>query len=147
MIEEIEKEHEDIERELIELESISSSENINYSNLIHVFTNLISIWDKHEIKENKIFPYLRKHNKLVIPIDQMMFQHKELGNLKNHIIQSLKRGDESEIKKSLNNYGKQIIHKLRKHIDDEDNLLYTIASSELPESDKKHISKLFNSTM
>ena len=57
-LEQLKKEHEDIERELIELETIIEEEIINYPNLLHVFKNLCEIWDIHEEKEEKIFPVL-----------------------------------------------------------------------------------------
>ncbi len=55
-IEMLKQEHEDIERELLEIEAIAEDENINYPNLVHVTGKLCKIWDEHEEKEEKIFP-------------------------------------------------------------------------------------------
>ena len=67
-IEKLKQEHEDIERELFELEQIMGDETINYSNLIHVIKKLCEIWDEHEQKEERIFPIL-EHEKIKIPED------------------------------------------------------------------------------
>ena len=124
-IEKLKQEHEDIERELIELESIMTGEEINYSNLIHVIKNLFEIWDRHEEKEEQIFPIL-KHERIVIPVKTMLSEHKELKPHIEAIKKAINSGNESEVKNMLNQHGKIIIQKLRKHINDEDEILYRI---------------------
>lgn len=124
-IEKLKQEHEDIERELFELEQIMNDEIINYSNLIHVLKNLFNIWDEHEEKEEQVFPIL-KHERIIIPVQTMMFEHKSLRVHKNAIKNAIDSGSENEVKNALNNHGKTIIEKLRKHINDEDEILYRI---------------------
>jgi len=124
-IEKLKQEHEEIERELTELELIMQDETINYSNLIHVLKTLCDRWDKHEQEEERIFPIL-KHEKIVIPVKSMLFDHKNLKPHRQAIQKSLLSGSEFEIKNALNNHGKIIIEKLRKHINDEDEVLYRI---------------------
>ena len=124
-IEKLKEEHEKIERELIELESIMQDEIINYPNLLHVLKSLIALWDLHEQREEKIFPILR-HERIVIPVKTMMFEHKVLDIHKKAIINAIKSGSELEVKKALNIHGKTIIKRLRKHINDEDEILYRI---------------------
>lgn len=136
-VEEIKKEHEDIERELLELEEISNGNVINYSNLVHVLTNLYNVWDNHEKKEDKIFPILEKKEKLVIPVKEMLFQHKELKPSKNAIEKAINSGSEFEIRKALNNHVGIIIKKLREHYREEDEVLYTLALNEIDEEDIK----------
>jgi len=125
----LKKEHEDIERELFELETISESEIINYPNLVHVFKKLCEIWNEHEKKEEKIFPIMEKE-RIIIPVKKMLCEHKELKFHKKAIIRALGSGSEIVLKKVLNNNGKIITEKLRKHIDDENEVLYTIAMEE-----------------
>lgn len=124
-IEKLKQEHEEIELELLELESIMQDEIINYTNLIHILKNLCKIWDEHELKEERIFPIL-KHEKIVIPVKTMLWEHKELRTHKNAIKKAIDSGSEFEIKEVLNSHGKTIIEKLRKHINDEDEILYRI---------------------
>jgi len=124
-IEKLKQEHEEIERELAELEAIMSEDSINYPNLLHVFKTLIELWDKHEQKEETIFPIL-KHERIVIPVKAMLFDHKTLGVHREAIKKAINSGSEIEVKNALNTHGKLIIEKLRKHINDEDEILYRI---------------------
>jgi|SRR3989344_5387889 len=56
-IEKIKQEHEDIERELLELETISQEAIINYPNLLHVFNKLHDAWNQHENQKNNGPPH------------------------------------------------------------------------------------------
>lgn len=124
-IEKLKQEHEEIERDLIELETIMQDEIINYPNLLHTINNLIECWDKHEEKEERIFPIL-KHEQIIIPVKEMLFDHKKLGIHKEAIKKAINSGNELEVKNALNSHGKIIIEKLRKHINDEDEILYRL---------------------
>jgi len=124
-IEKLKQEHEEIETYLIELETIMQEEIINYPNLLHTLKNLVEFWDEHEQKEERIFPIL-KHERIVIPVKAMLFDHKTLGVHKEAIKKAISSGSEIKIKEALNNHGKIIIEKLRKHINDEDEILYRI---------------------
>jgi iron-sulfur cluster repair protein YtfE (RIC family) len=140
-IEELEKEHEEIERELKELETIEKSKRINYPNLIHVFKKLIKIWNEHEEKEDRLFPVLEKEE-IKIPVEKMLFDHKELGKFKERIINAINSGDENSVKESLNRDGREIIKKLRKHIDDEESVLYLVT---LENFDMRELERVRNS--
>jgi hypothetical protein len=124
-IEKLKQEHEELERDLIELESIMQENTINYPNLIHTLKNLVECWDKHEQKEELIFPIL-KHERIIVPVEKMMFDHKNLKPHKEAMSKAINSGSEFEIKNALNTHGKIIIEKLRKHINDEDEILYRI---------------------
>ena len=124
-IEKLKQEHEDIERELSELELIMQDEMINYPNRIHVLKNLCIIWDKHEQGEERIFPIL-KHERIIIPVKAMLWDHKELKPHKEALKKAIATVGEIRIKEALNTHGKIIIEKLRKHINDEDEVLYRI---------------------
>jgi len=130
-IDKLKKEHENIERELLELETIMEDmgEGINYPNLVHVFKKLCYIWDEHEENEEKIFPILEKE-KIKVPVEKMLFEHKELKKYKKKILNAINSGSEYEIKKALEDNCEIIIKKLREHISDEDEVLYTITLEE-----------------
>lgn len=125
LIEKLKQEHEEIERELAELESIMQDEIINYPNLVHVLKTLCNFWDKHEQKEEGVFQIL-KHERIVMPVKAMLFDHKTLGVHKDALNKAINSGSEIEVKNALNTHGKIIIEKLRKHINDEDEILYRI---------------------
>jgi len=76
------------------------------------------LWDKHEEAEEKIFPILENQQ-----IKIMLFEHCDFRKHKNALISALKSGDNSEIKKALDNNVKIIIMKPRQHINDEDEVL------------------------
>jgi len=125
-VDEIIKEHEDIERELIELEEITRSRIINYPNLSHVLNKICIMWDKHEKKEEEeIFPILEKKG-FKIEVDEIYCQHGELRVHFDIIVNALLSGSEFNIKESLKHNGKTIIKKLREHKDFEDEILYIV---------------------
>ena len=124
-IEDLKGEHEEIERELIELESIMDSGDINYSNLAHTFRKLCDIWDKHERKEEKIFPVMEKE-RIIVPVEKMLSDHIEFRPHKNELNYAIESGSQEKMKKALLDHGKFIIDKLRTHMDNEENILFAI---------------------
>lgn len=128
-IEILKQEHEEIERELIELETVINSEEVNYPNLVHIFKNLISIWDRHELKEELFFPVLEKQG-VRIPIENMKFDHKALRLHKEALKTAINSGKDSEIHKALEINAKIILEKLRQHIQFEDDVLYTLTTQQ-----------------
>ena len=121
----LEEEHRNIERELLELEAIMEAEEINYSNLNHVFERLHNLWNSHEEKEAKIFQIL-KNEEIKMPVDKMMFEHSELSMHRKAMMAAIKSGSEINMKKALNSNGKIIIEKLRRHMEDEEGILFLI---------------------
>lgn len=124
-IEELKNEHEEIEREFIELESIMEDEDINYSNFAHVFKRLCELWDEHELKEEKIFPVMKKEQ-IIIPVKTMMTQHRDLKLHKIAIDEAIYSGSQVEMKKALDEHVKVMIEKFRGHINTEENILFAI---------------------
>ncbi len=110
-IELLEKEHKDIERELLELEGISNTQTINYPNLVHVFKKLIPFWNEHEEKEEKIFPIMKKEE-IIVPVKKMLFDHKDLRVHKKAIMDAIESG--KGVRDALDNNCVIIIEKLRK---------------------------------
>lgn len=141
-IEMLKKEHEEIERELIELETIMSEDFINYPNLAHTFRKLIDLWNIHEVKEEKVFSIL-KHAHIVIPVETMKFQHQSMKMHKEAIERALNSRSEYEMKKALHVDGTIIIAKIRKHIKFEDEILYTITLKQFSAEELKELYHLF----
>ena len=134
-IEQIKDEHQEIERELLELDTIiesalSPEKDVNYSNLVHELKKLISLWNLHERKESEvIFPALEKRNKFKIPVEKMTFQHSELREHRDKLVKALSQGEEKTLE-ALREDVPEIIRKLRQHIENEDSILYTLADDE-----------------
>lgn len=139
-IEKLMEEHEDILRELLELETIISSKEINYPNLIHTLKKLHTLWNLHEQKEEKIFQIFEK-NQLTIPVEKMLFEHKELRPHKEAIDKALQSHSDIEVKNALHTHATIIIPKLREHISNEDEILYTIAPNEFTEEELQEMEK------
>ncbi len=122
---ELKQEHEDIERELLELQTVINSSFINYPNLIHVTKKLKSIWEAHEEKEEPFFSELVKKG-FTIPIKRITFEHGKLNQDMNKIISALSSKNEDEIHTVLFKYGNDLIRNLRQHMADEDWILYAL---------------------
>ncbi len=139
-IEKLKKEHEDIERELLELDEIIKAEEINYPNLVHVLRNLHELWNCHELREERIFKIFEKE-RIKIPVEKMLFEHEALRPHLEKIKKALNSSNELETKISLHTDAIIIIEKLRKHIAFEDEVLYTIAEGEFTPAEIKEMEK------
>ena len=138
-IERLEKEHEYIERELVEIETLE--EEINIPNLAHTFKKLHKLWDEHENKEEKLFSVLKKEE-IVMPVKKMRLEHKKLKKYKDAIYRAINSGSEEEIRKVLNKDVPIILKELRKHIADEDEVLYRITLELLTPEEIKKLDKI-----
>jgi hemerythrin-like domain-containing protein len=141
----VEEEHENIERELVELETIiqDSKEEINYANLIHVLKKLYLIWDSHEIREEGAFKIFEKEQ-IKVPVETMLFDHQSLKIHKEKIKKALESGSEFKTKEALYKDLKKIIELIRKHLQDEDNFLYSLdLESVFSEEEKLEIDRRF----
>jgi len=70
-------EHQELERELFELDAIMESEVINYPNLLHVFRRLCELWDPHEERETRVFGVMEKE-RVKVPVYKMTCEHRDL---------------------------------------------------------------------
>lgn len=143
-IERLRKEHEQIERELIEMETIIDSVDINYPNLVHVYKKLHNLWNSHETKEEKIFPILR-HEKIVIPTKKMLFEHEQIRPHGVAIIEAINSGDDSKTKVALEKHGRIIINKIRAHINSEDEILFRITRENFTDEEMTKAENILNS--
>jgi hypothetical protein len=124
-IEIVKKEHEQMERELLELNFIIEGETINYSNMVHTFVKIKEMWDIHEKRVEKVFNELVK-KEIKIPIKQILFEHGKLNQYYTKIKNAINSGSEPKIKKTLNTTGKELIKTLKDHITFEDEIIYTL---------------------
>jgi len=128
-IQELIQEHQAIEREILELETVISEELINYPNLLRTCERLYKMWNTHETNEERVFPVLSKQG-YVIPVTIMHFEHMALKPHIRKLKQTLQSGNDFEIKKALHINLKIIIAKIRAHIEKEDEILYRIIPHE-----------------
>ena len=133
-------EHAQIDIELMELEAVMEDSEINYPNLIHCSKNFCEIWNRHEEKEEKIFRVFEKE-RIKVPVEKMTCEHKDLREHIKKIWEAINSGSEFEVKKALKKDLKELISKIRKHKDDEDEVLYTIARQEFTPEEWKEMSK------
>jgi DUF438 domain-containing protein len=118
-------EHELIERDLIELETIMNTSIINFPNLIHVLKKLKDFFNRHEQKEEKFFGELSKKG-FTIPVKKIDFEHGRLKKDMDMLINVINSGSENETHTVLYRNGKDLINNLRKHMNDEDWILYAL---------------------
>jgi iron-sulfur cluster repair protein YtfE (RIC family) len=144
-LQKIKQEHKEIERELIEIDTIveDSEEAINYPNLIHVFKKLCFVWDEHEKREEGAFKIFEKEQ-IKLPIKMMISEHKELKIHKEKINNAINSGSEFNIKKSLYEDLKEIANKIRDHIAKEEEILYSLPLENIfSEEEKQEIDRGF----
>ena len=141
---ELQKEHELIERELLEMETIIASETINYANLIHVSKKLTELWDKHEKEEERIFPLL-KHEDIIVPVRAMFFEHSQLSPHRHALVNAINSANDSKIKEALDKHAKVIIEKLREHINQEDEVLYRITLGQFTDEEIEEATRIIES--
>jgi hemerythrin-like domain-containing protein len=125
-IEKLKEEHSQIERELLELETIIKEQEINYSNLVHFLRNFCMIWENHEIREEKVFELLKNAN-IEMPVKTILCEHKDFKPFRDRIINAINSGDNSKVKEALDIAGNQLLNNLRRHINDEEQVLYSIS--------------------
>jgi hypothetical protein len=141
----VEEEHENIERELVEIDTIiqDAEEEINYANLIHVLKKLYLIWDSHEIREEGAFKIFEKE-RIKVPVETMLFDHQKLKIHKEKIKKALESGSEFKTKEVLYKDLKEIIELIQKHLKDEENFLYSIELENIfTEEEKLEIDRRF----
>jgi hypothetical protein len=132
IFETLKKEHQKIERELIEIETVVDGETINYPNLFHVFKKFNNLWNNHEKKEEKLFSILSQMQ-INSEIERLLFDHREIRGHKKVIADSIKSGDETEIKASLDTDAQMLIEKIKKHFEIEAPLFSDIPNKMTPE--------------
>jgi hypothetical protein len=116
------EEHEVLTGELDKLEILISEDTINYTHLNNFFNKFISFWEKHEKREDEFFSKLRDIS-YGIPLNQILSEHEVLKKHLKTFQKSLKTGSERAKRKTLQKDGKILIDYLRRHMDEEDEVL------------------------
>jgi hemerythrin-like domain-containing protein len=137
----LKKEHKQIEMELVQFEAVMEEPIVNYANLIHTFKNFCPLWNNHEKKEEGIFLVMKKE-KIKIPVYTMTCEHRDLRKHIAKIVEAINSGSEIKVKECLDNDLKDLIRKIRKHKDDEDEILYTLALEEFTKEELEEMRKL-----
>ena len=118
------QEHELIEQELIELETIMKTEVINYPNLIHTLKKLNVAWESHERREHSYFDQLNAHG-LKMP-GRISLNNGKLKRCWNNLINALRSGSEFKTREALMTYGTSLINEIRQQMVKEDGVLYAL---------------------
>lgn len=113
------KEHDKIRDYIAEIEVIADAEEVNYSNLIHVFKQLQGLWNSHEDREEKFFKELHEKG-YDFPLEKFHFEHLEMKGYFKAMKESIESRNESEVIASLDTDAKMFANKMRKHMEEEE---------------------------
>ena len=142
-IQELLEEHDEIEQTLSDLEEVINAlkydGNVNFPNLLHTIKTLHGAWDRHESKEEKIFPIFRKE-RIRIPVKTMIFEHGLLRTHNDKIKEAI--GSNHNLKEVLEKHGHDLIHIIRGHMKREDDILMTITDNELTNEEIVQINQI-----
>lgn len=143
IIEKLQQQHEDIEREILELETIiqDSVKELNLPNFLHTLNSLYKIWDRHEKMEEKVFAIFERE-KIKAPVETMLMDHIALKPHKEKIENALKSSENSALIKTLHTDLEIILAKLRAHIKLEDEIFYTIFPEEFTDEEIKQLEEI-----
>jgi len=153
-IETLRKEHEDIKIELDELDFIMGSSgcptsnfeikdggDINYPNLIHTFWKVGKLWDNHEKMEEELFKVMDREG-FKIPIKSIFLEHKSLRKQVKKIESAINSGSDFEMRKVLCKEMKEFVDVLRKHAEDEEDVLSGVIIGDFSEEGMGEIKEI-----
>ena len=135
------KEHEAIELELSELDFIMEGDEINYANLVHTFWKVCELWESHEKMEEELFGIMKDEG-FEIPIDIILLEHESLRGRVEKIGDAINSGSEFEVKKVLAKEMRELVDVMRKHADDEDEVLFGVLIDSFSEEGRNKINKI-----
>ena len=107
---------------------------INYSNLVHTFRRLCELWDPHENEEEKIFKVMEREQ-IKMPVYTMTCDHEDIRDQITALKNAINSGSDHKIKESLARDLRVVVDKIRDHMAQEDEILYTLALSEFTEDE------------
>ncbi|MBS3089535.1 hemerythrin domain-containing protein [Candidatus Pacearchaeota archaeon] len=131
--------HSEIEREILELETIIGAREVNYPNALHVLKKLFKMWDKHEEQEEEVFINLQKRG-FTIPVKKIIFEHGKLKKKRDALANAIYSGSHVKAQEALRKDGLQLIRDLREHMKMEDWVLYALPQNVLSKEER---TKLF----
>ncbi|MBT6690557.1 hypothetical protein HN903_01835 [archaeon] len=152
-------EHKAIEMELSELDFImkevpkgvpsaqmASTEvdevgNINYSNLVHTFWKVGELWTAHEKMEEELFEVMKAEG-FAIPIETIFLEHRDLRGHVKKIGDAINSGSDARVREALVKDMRVFVDVLRKHAEDEDEVLFGVVVSEFSAEGMKAIKRI-----
>ena len=137
------EEHEAIEMELGELDFImdAGDDMINYPNLVHTFWKVCELWERHEKMEAEIFEVMKKEG-FEIPIDTILLEHKDLRGHVKKIGDAINSGSDARVRVALVEDVRMFVDVLRKHTEDEEDVLTGVIVSEFSEKGIEEILRI-----
>ncbi len=135
------KEHEVIEIELSELDFIMDSEELNYSNLVHTFWKICELWERHEKMEEELFEVMKREG-FEIPIESILLEHESLRGRVKRITDAINSGSDFEVRKALAKEMREFVDVVRKHSEDEEEVLFGVLVSEFSEEGLEEITRI-----
>lgn len=139
-IELLKEEHEKVAQYLLDLEAVMNTSPLNFPAVVHLMKEGSVFWDMHESKEEDIFALLNEGG-YKIPIHAIYFEHGELKKHREAIQKAINSGSEAKLKESLENHGRKLIERMRKHVNYEDQYIYALPEEQL---EKRVLIKLEN---
>jgi hemerythrin-like domain-containing protein len=143
-VEFLREEHGVISVELDELDFIMDSGEggkINYSNLVHTFWKICELWDNHERMEEELFAIMKEEN-FEIPIEAILLEHKILRGRIERISEAINSGSDFEVRKVLSKEMREFVDVLRKHAEDEEDVLMGVIVDEFSEESLDEIDRI-----
>ena len=130
-LEVLKEEHEMLEREIIELETIMEEEIINYSNLIHVLKKIARIWNSHAEKDEKIFLILEGKG-VRTPLHSLWDAKEQFVKYHSQIFKALESGSDYQTREAMTSEGRGFISCLRNHITEQEWIFYALPAKSIP---------------
>lgn len=123
------REHECIERELLELETIMQEEIINYPNLVHVIKKITYLWQEHVKKEQPFLVALEQEG-FATPLESMFIEQQELERHLQSLTKTMLCCSDCKTRKALLTDGRSFVAKMRQHIKRQDWVFYALPAFE-----------------
>ncbi|MBS3089000.1 hemerythrin domain-containing protein [Candidatus Pacearchaeota archaeon] len=141
IIEKLKEEHLKIRTILLNLEMHSRKGSVDTDGILFNLKSLYDIWDKHEEKEEDIFPYLEKRG-INVPVQELRFEHGALRRHRERIRAALISGAALKIEEIINLDLNIVIAKIREHMNKEDSVLYGVSWESLKEKDLDEVKRI-----
>ena len=112
--------------------------NINYSNLVHTFWKACELWERHEQMEEEIFGVMKKEG-FEIKIETILLEHEKLEGYVKRISDAINSGSDFEVRKALAKDMREFVGVLRKHTEDEEEILFGVVVSNFSKEGMREI--------
>ena len=140
-IEKLKEEHSKIRAILLSLELDSRKGSVDADGMLFNLRSLYELWEKHEDKEEDIFPYLEKRG-INVPVQELRFERGALRRHRDRIRSALISGAALKIEEIINLDLNIVIAKIREHMNKEEMVLYGVSWDKLKEEDTNAIKRI-----